>query len=103
MGPIDNLRLKELICDRFIMAQELSGLNKRRFAMAVGLSPSKLTNIAAHRNFPSHAAIQKAAAFVGNLDVNWFYGGPVPRDQSPEFMRKMADVMTRPRQPARAA
>jgi hypothetical protein len=102
MESIEKLRLKELLCDRFMLAQELSGLNKSRFAEAVGLTPPKLTNIANHRNHPPHAAILQAAAFIGNLDVNWFYGGPLPRDQSVEFMNKMATALKK-RQPARAA
>jgi len=53
--------LLEQICDRFLLAQEATGLTKGAFARRVGLTPSQLTNISKYRNAPPHEAIEKAA------------------------------------------
>jgi transcriptional regulator with XRE-family HTH domain len=73
----------EGMCDRFLLAQEATGLSKFAFAKRVGLTPSQLTNIKNHRNAPAHAAIHAAMREFG-FTADWFYSGSRVgfRDQS---------------------
>lgn len=64
----------EALCDRFVLAQEATGLAKGKFAQIVGLTSSQFTNISNYRNPPSHAVIRKAVKELG-FTVNWFYFG----------------------------
>ena len=66
--------LQELLCNRFLVAQEATGLSRKDFAAAVGLKPPQLTNISRYRNPPSHLAIHKAIQEFG-FTADWFYGG----------------------------
>lgn len=72
MADAGDTQLIEELCDRFMLAQEASGLNKKQFAKRVGLTSSKLSNIASYRNPPSHTAILKAIQEFG-FTADWFY------------------------------
>ena len=66
--------LIERICDRFLLAQEATGLSKKAFAEAVGLTAPQLSNIKNYRNPPPHFAIHKATQEFG-FTADWFYNG----------------------------
>lgn len=74
MTETSDTELTELMCNRFLLAQEASGLNKKTFAGRVGLTPSQLTNITRYRNPPSHEAIKRAMDEFG-FTADWFYAG----------------------------
>jgi len=65
---------REGLCDRFLLAQEATGLSKKEFAARVGLTPPQLTNISTYRNPPSHEAILAAMREFG-FTSDWFYAG----------------------------
>jgi hypothetical protein len=64
----------EALCDRFVLAQEATGLPKGKFAERVGLTSPQFTNISRYRNPPSHEAIRKAVQEFG-FTSDWFYFG----------------------------
>jgi len=72
--PPNETAFIEALCDRFVLAQEASGLAKGKFAQVVGLTSSQFTNISNYRNPPSHSVIKKAVLELG-FTVNWFYFG----------------------------
>ena len=72
--PMNAASLRESLCDRFMLAQDATGLSKGEFAAAVGLTPSQLTNIKRYRNPPSHEAIYRAVREFG-FTADWFYEG----------------------------
>lgn len=96
MGRDVEKQVTETICDRFILAQEVSGMNKTKFAHAVGLTSSQLSNIACYRNPPSHTAIKKAVELLG-LSVDWIYGGAIPGLQNPEALGRIMAAQKRRR------
>jgi transcriptional regulator with XRE-family HTH domain len=96
MGKMTEYSLRELLCDRFILAQEASGLNKSSFALRVGLSPPQLTNIARRRNPPSHIAIMRAVEEFG-FKVDWFYGGHWSGVDNPALQPKLKAAQERKR------
>src|SRR5579862_2222005 len=65
---------KELICNRFMLAVEATGLSKKEFGARVGLTPSQMTNIKTYRNPPSRSAIARAVAEFG-FTTDYFYMG----------------------------
>jgi transcriptional regulator with XRE-family HTH domain len=62
------------ICERFMLAQEATGLSKTEFAARVGLTPQQFSNILKLRNPPSHAVISRAMREFG-FTADWFYQG----------------------------
>jgi transcriptional regulator with XRE-family HTH domain len=64
----------EGLCDRFILAQEATGLSRVAFGRRVGLTGPQVTNISRYRNPPSHEAIHAACREFG-YTANWFYEG----------------------------
>ena len=64
----------EQLCDRFMLAQEATGLGKGAFGRRVGLTSPQMTNIKTYRNPPSHEAIRNACREFG-FPVSWFYEG----------------------------
>jgi transcriptional regulator with XRE-family HTH domain len=79
------------MCDRFMLAQEASGLPKGRFAARVGLTPSQLTNIARYRNPPNHEAIELASRELG-LTTDWFYFGSRAGFREPRMADRLRDL-----------
>lgn len=69
-----DVAIREGICQRFILAQEATGLSKKEFAKRVGLNSQRLSNIATYRNPPPHEAISKAVREFG-FTADWFYFG----------------------------
>jgi transcriptional regulator with XRE-family HTH domain len=69
-----SVKLLDDLCDRFLLAQDATGLSKKEFAAAVGLTSSKLTNIKNYRNPPSHESIYRAMVEFG-FTADWFYTG----------------------------
>jgi transcriptional regulator with XRE-family HTH domain len=66
--------LREAICNRFILAQEATGLSKGDFASRVGLTSSQFSNIKNFRNPPSYEAIAAAVREFG-FTSDWFVVG----------------------------
>jgi transcriptional regulator with XRE-family HTH domain len=64
----------EKLCDRFLLAQEATGLSQAAFASRVGLTSPQMTNIKKHRNPPSHEAIRNACREFG-FPSDLFYEG----------------------------
>jgi hypothetical protein len=64
----------EQLCNRFILAQEATGLSRVAFGKRVGLSGSQMTNISRYCNPPSHEALRNACREFG-FTANWFYEG----------------------------
>lgn len=64
----------EGICRRFLQAAKATGLQKAKFARAVGLTSQQLSNIAKFRNPPSHEVIHRAIQEFG-FTADWFYMG----------------------------
>jgi transcriptional regulator with XRE-family HTH domain len=97
--------VRETICDRFILLQEASGLNKVKFGRAVGLTSSQLTNIASYRTPPPHAAIKRASDLL-NMPIDWIYGGKMPGFENPDLLSRItsaeAERRRRKQQPAAA-
>lgn len=62
------------MCDRFLLAQEATGLSAKEFGVRVGLSPSQMSNIKTYRNPPSHEAIRNVVREFG-FTADWFYSG----------------------------
>lgn len=89
-------QIRETICDRFLLAQDISGMNKGTFARAVGLTSSQLSNIASYRSPPSHSAIKKAVELLG-LSIDWIYGGPIPGLQNPDALNRIIAAQKRRR------
>lgn len=65
---------REAICNRFLLAQEATGLPKGEFASRVGLTPQQMSNIRRFRNPPSHEAIAATVREFG-FTADWFYVG----------------------------
>lgn len=65
---------REAICNRFLLAQEATGLSKVDFAARVGLTSQQMSNIKKFRNPPSHEAISAAVREFG-FTADWFYVG----------------------------
>lgn len=65
---------REAICNRFLLAQEATGLSKGAFAVRVGLTAPQLSNIKKYRNPPPHEAIAAAVREFG-FTADWFYVG----------------------------
>lgn len=84
----------ELMCNRFMLAQEASGLNKKRFAAAVGLTPSQLSNIAIYRNPPSHEAIRRVVREFG-FTADWFYSGERAGMRDPKLADRLRYAETK--------
>jgi hypothetical protein len=84
----------EAMCDRFLAAQEATGLPKKEFAESVGLTASQLTNIRNYRNPPPHKAIALAAQTYG-LTTDFFYSGNLGgmRDQS--MAKRLREILGR--------
>lgn len=68
----DDTTFREGMCDRFLLAQEATGLGKKAFAEKVGLTPPQMTNIRRYRNAPSHEVIHRAIREFG-FTADWFY------------------------------
>jgi transcriptional regulator with XRE-family HTH domain len=83
--------LLEQICDRFLLAQEATGLTKGAFARRVGLTPSQLTNISKYRNAPPHEAIEKAAREFG-ITTDYLYFGTRSGFRDPKLADRLRDL-----------
>lgn len=81
----------ELLCNRFILAQEATGLKKYQFADAVGLTGPQLTNIARYRNPPGHDAIRRAIREFG-FTADWFYQGQRAGMRDERLVKKLRDA-----------
>ena len=78
----------EQLCDRFMLAQEATGLTKAAFARRVGLSSPQMTNIKTYRNPPSHEAIRNACREFG-FPVSWFYEGTTFGARDPALAERL--------------
>ena len=88
------------LCDRFLLAQDATGLSKKEFAEAVGLTSSKLTNIKNYRNPPSHESIYRAMTEFG-FTADWFYTGSRIGFRDPALAARLrASQARRPSEPA---
>lgn len=87
----DAASLTEQLCDRFLLAQQASGLPKGAFARAVGMTPSQLTNIAKYRNRPPHDAIEQAARLFG-FTADWFYFGSMAGFRDPTMAARLRNL-----------
>ncbi len=83
-----DIELIELICNRFVLAQEATGLRKGEFAKAVGLTPQQFTNISRYRNPPSPKAITLACEQFG-FTTDFFYRGERPGFRDPALPMKL--------------
>lgn len=91
--PTDDLVFLETLCDRFVLAQEASGLPKGKFARRVGLTSSQLTNISRYRNPPSHTAIRNACREFGYTPA-WFYDGVTFGLRDPGIAERLRDLLS---------
>lgn len=95
-------QIREMICDRFMLLQEMSALNKVKFGRLVGLSSAQLTNIAAYRTPPTHAAIKRASDLL-SMPIDWIYGGKMPGFENPDLLSRITTAETKRRQKQQAA
>lgn len=65
---------REQLCDRFLLAQEATGLSAAAFGKRVGLTSPQMTNIKNYRNPPSHEALAATVREFG-FTTDWFYSG----------------------------
>ncbi len=72
MPELRDVEFKEALCDRFVLAQEASGLGKKAFAESVGLTAQQLSNIARYRNPPPPKAVNEACRVYG-YTTDFFY------------------------------
>lgn len=93
MPPSDTAFI-EALCDRFVLAQEATGLAKGKFASMVGLTSSQFTNISNYRNPPSHTAIWKAVREFG-FTASWFYFGSRAGFQNQALADRLRELETR--------
>jgi transcriptional regulator with XRE-family HTH domain len=84
----------EQLCDRFILAQEATGLTQAAFAQRVGLTSPQMTNIKKYRNPPSHEAIRNACREFG-FPANWFYEGTKFGMLDPAIASRLKDLRAR--------
>lgn len=84
----------EQLCDRFVLAQEATGLSKSAFAKRVGLSAPQMTNIGKYRNPPSHEAIRNACREFG-FPPAWFYEGTKFGMLDPAIAARLKDLRAR--------
>ena len=84
----------EGMCDRFVLAQEATGLAKGQFARMVGLTNSQFTNISKYRNPSSHASIQKAVEQFG-FTADWFLNGSKAGFRDPVLAGRLRDLEAR--------
>lgn len=79
----------EALCDRFVLAQEATGLPKGKFAERVGLTGPQFTNISKYRNPPSHEAIRRAVEQFG-FTSDWFYFGSRVGFRAPDLAERLS-------------
>lgn len=91
---MNNLEAKKMLCNRFVLAQKATGLNKKAFAECVGLTPSQFTNIARYRNPPSREAVARACAEFG-FTTDFFYLGQRAGMHDPEMSEKIRKAQTK--------
>ena len=87
MSSSDTIFIEKL-CDRFVLAQEATGLSQAAFASRVGLTRPQMTNIKKHRNPPSHEAIRNACREFGFSPV-WFYEGVIFGTRDPAIAERL--------------
>lgn len=78
----------EGLCDRFMRAQEATGLSKTEFGRRVGLSSQQITNISRYRNPPSHEVIRRTVTEFG-FATDWFYFGSRIGFKDPELAERL--------------
>lgn len=89
----DSVQLRELMCNRFILVQEASGLHKTQFGNRVGLSVSQVVNIARYRNFPSHEVIYRVMQEFG-VSADWFYAGDIDTIMDIDMAERLVTAQT---------
>ncbi len=89
-----DIEFKELLCNRFILAQEATGLSKKDFAKRVGLTSQQLSNIKVYRNPPSALAIAKAVTEFG-FTTDFFYMGTRAGMRDPLLSEKLNDAQAK--------
>lgn len=70
----DEVELAETLCNRVMAVQAESGLNKSRFAEAIGVSAQYLAMVASYQRTPSHAVLQRISQVFG-IPMDYFYHG----------------------------
>lgn len=55
----EDVKVREIICDRVMLVWEASGLSKQAFSDAIGVKDTLLQNWSKRRSTPSHAVIQR--------------------------------------------
>jgi DNA-binding XRE family transcriptional regulator len=75
------------IIDRINELQKESGLDKKRFAEKINVSPAALTHLNSGRNKPSLELMLNILKFFSNLSSEWllFGYGPKYRDENIRF------------------
>lgn len=93
--PPDATEFIEELCNRFVLAQEATGLSKSEFAARIGMTPQQFTNVSRYRNPPSHEAIRRAAREFG-FTADWFYFGDRIRFRDPDLAERLRLLEGRP-------
>ncbi len=88
-------RFREAMCDRFLLAQEATGLSAKQFGAQIGLSPSQMTNIKTYRNPPSHEAIRNVVREFG-FTADWFYFGSRAGFRVDDLADRLRNLEARP-------
>lgn len=94
MGKLARVRERELLCNRFMVAQEATGLNKKDFGAAVGASPQTMSMIKAYSRQPSREVVQAAIREFG-FTAEWFYLGQRGGIQDRELAEKLREAERR--------
>jgi transcriptional regulator with XRE-family HTH domain len=84
----------EGLSERFVLAQEATGLTKTEFAARVGLTPQQLSNIKSGHNPPSHEAIYRAMQEFG-FTADWFYLGSRVGFRDPDLGERLRIIERR--------
>lgn len=97
-GMTTSSALQEALCDKIMLLQEASLMPKGKFAVRIGLTGPKLTNISNYRNPPSHDVIRKAAQEFG-VPTEWFYFGSMVGFRDEKLADRLRALEMQPRHP----
>jgi transcriptional regulator with XRE-family HTH domain len=89
--PETNASFREALCNRFLLAQDATGLTAKQFGERVGLASPQMTNIKRYRNPPSHEAIRNAVREFG-FTADWFYFGSKAGFRDAALAARLRDI-----------
>jgi transcriptional regulator with XRE-family HTH domain len=68
----EEVKVREIICDRVMLVWEASGLSKQAFADAIGIKDTLLSNYRKRRSTPAHTVIGRICVKF-SIPPSYFY------------------------------